>query len=137
MRNKPCLTTADVDTMMAACRAEAKKNGWNVAIAIVDDAGYLLQFARTTDATGPATAEVAVGKAKAAALTRRETKDLEARVVERPAFVSYPYPNSILIWGGVPIVVDGDCVGAIGVSGRASNEDESIARAGIAALGIA
>lgn len=119
--------------MMAACRAEAAKHEWNVAIAIVDDAGYLYAFART-EGTGPATADVALGKAKAAALTRRETKDLEARVVERPAFVSYPYPGSILIWGGVPIIVNGDCVGAIGVSGRASNEDEQVARAGIAAL---
>lgn len=133
MRNKACLTIADCDLMMAACRAAAGKNGWSVAIAIVDDAGYLYTFCRT-EGTGPATADVAVGKAKAAALTRRETKDLEARVVERPAFVSYPYPNSILIWGGVPIIVNGDCVGAIGVSGRASNEDEEIARAGIAAL---
>ena len=135
MRQRPALTSADVTAMMNAARTEAVARGGNpVAIAIVDDAGYLLQFERF-DGAAPTTADVAIGKAKAAALTRKPTKELEARIVERPAFLHYPYPDSVLIQGALPILIGDDCVGAVGVSGRASAEDEGIARAGIAALG--
>jgi uncharacterized protein GlcG (DUF336 family) len=127
------LTSSDVGAIMNAARAEARSRDWMLAIAIVDDAGYLLQFERL-DGAGPTTADVAIGKAKAAALTRRATKELEARVVERPVFLHYPYPDSILIRGGLPIMVGDECVGAVGVSGRASDEDELIAQVGIDAL---
>ncbi len=133
MRQRPMLTSGDVTAIMHAAREEAQKGGNPVAIAIVDDAGYLLQFERF-DGAGPTTADVAIGKARAAALTRKPTKELEARVVERPVFLHYPYPDSILIQGGLPILVGDDCVGAVGVSGRASAEDEAIGRVGIAAL---
>ncbi len=133
MRNRPMLTSSDVGAIMNAARAEARSRDWMLAIAIVDDAGYLLQFERL-DGAGPTTADVAIGKAKAAALTRRATKELEARVVERPVFLHYPYPDSILIRGGLPIMVGDECVGAVGVSGRASDEDELIAQVGIDAL---
>jgi uncharacterized protein GlcG (DUF336 family) len=130
------LTSDDVTTIMSAARAEAQALGGSpISIAIVDDAGYLLRFERFDDA-GPTTAEVAYGKAKAAALTRKPTKELEARVVDRPVFLHFPYPDSILITGGLPILVGEECVGAVGVSGRASAEDEAIARVGIAALAI-
>ena len=132
MRNKPALTAVDVQKMMAACKAEATKNKWNVSIAIVDDAGYLLHLERM-DGAGPMSAEVATGKASTAALTRRPTKFWEDRVKERPGFVKFP--ADMPIQGGVPIIYQNECVGAIGVSGVQSHEDEQIVNAGIAALG--
>lgn len=132
MRNKPCLTLADARKMLAACEAEAAKNKWPVAISIVDDGGFLIGFERM-DGASPVTAEVSLGKARTAALTRRPSKVFEDRVKERPAFVTFP--AGILIQGGVPIVHENECVGAIGVSGVQSHEDEQIAMAGVSALG--
>jgi len=131
MRDKPCLTAADIETAMAACKAEVVKNNWKVAIAIVDDGGYLLHFDRM-DGVAPISAEVAIGKARTSAMTRRPSKLFEDRVKERPAFVNFP--AGVLIQGAVPILVRNECVGAIGVSGAASHEDEQIAKAGAAAL---
>ena len=131
MRNRPALTAADVQKMMAACKAEAAKNKWNVSIAIVDDAGFLLHVERM-DGAGPMSAEVAVGKASTAAVTRRPTKFWEDRIKERPVFLKFP--DNLPIQGGVPIMYQNECVGAIGVSGVQSHEDEQIANAGIAAL---
>ena len=132
MRTRPAMTLADAQKMMSACKAEAQKNKWNVAIAIVDDAGYLVLFERM-DGTGLTSAEVAPGKARTAALTRRPTKFWEDRVKERPAFLNFPAGQ--LIQGGLPIMYQNECVGAIGVSGVQSHEDEQIAQAGINALG--
>jgi glc operon protein GlcG len=132
MRTKPCLTSVDVKKMMAASLAEAGKNSWNVTVAIVDDGGYMLSLERK-DGAVPTTAEVAVGKARTAALTRRPSKFFEDRVTERPAFLAFP--AGLLIQGGLPIMHQGECVGGIGVSGVQSSEDEQIAQAGIAALG--
>ena len=132
MRTKPCLTSADVKRMMAAALAEAEKNKWQVAVAIVDDGGFMLHLERM-DGAAVTTAEVAVGKARTSALTRRPSKDFEDRVKERPAFISFP--AGLFIQGAVPIMHQNECVGAIGVSGVQSFEDEQIARAGIAALG--
>jgi len=133
MRQKPALTSADCQKMMAACKAEAQKNKWNVAIAIVDDSGAALLLERL-DGTGSIASEVAMGKAKTAALTKRPTKFFEDRVKERPAFVTFPTPG-VMFQGGLPLVHQGECVGAIGVSGVQSHEDEQIAQAGVAALG--
>jgi|SRR5208282_543967 len=132
MRNKPCLTLADVKKMLIACEAEAAKNKWAVAISIVDDGGFLIGFERM-DGASPVTAEVSAGKARTSALTRRPSKTFEDRVKERPAFVTFP--AGILIQGGVPIMHENECVGAIGVSGVQSHEDEQIAMAGVSALG--
>ena len=132
MRNKPALTAADVQKMMAACRDEAAKNKWNVTIAVVDDAGYLLHLERL-DGAGPMTAEVAAAKARTAAVTRRPTKVWEDLVKDRPVFLKFP--ENLPIQGGVPIMHQGDCVGAIGVSGVQSHQDEQVANAGIVALG--
>ena len=131
MRDKPCLTSADVVKAMAACKAEAEKNKWNVAIAIVDDGGFLLSFDRMEGVAG-ISAEVAIGKARTAAMTRRPSKFFEDRVKERPAFANFP--AGLLIQGAVPVMAGNECVGAIGVSGVASHEDEQIAKAGVAAL---
>jgi len=132
MRNKPCLTSADVKKMLAACEAEAVKNKWAVAISIVDDGGFLLGFERM-DGASPVTAEVSMGKARTSALTRRPSKVFEDRVKERPAFVTFG--AGILIQGAVPIMHQNECVGAIGVSGVQSHEDEQVALAGVSALG--
>ncbi|HKG00700.1 MAG TPA: heme-binding protein [Xanthobacteraceae bacterium] len=131
MRNKPCLTAADVKTMMAACLAEAEKNKWSVSVAIVDDSGFLLSFLRM-DGAPPISTEVSFGKARTSALTKRPSKFFEDRVKERPAFVNFP--AGILIQGGLPIIHQNECVGAIGVSGVQSHEDEQVAQAGIKAL---
>jgi glc operon protein GlcG len=132
MRSKPCLTSADVKKMMAAALAEASKNKWNVTVAIVDDGGFMLHLERMDGAAVP-TAEVAVGKARTSALTRRPSKDFEERVKERPGFLAFP--AGLFIQGALPIIHDNECVGAIGVSGVQSFEDEQVARAGLAALG--
>jgi glc operon protein GlcG len=131
MRNKPSLTSADARKMMAACLAEAQKQKWNVTIAIVDDAGYPLLVERM-DGCGPISAEVAIGKARTSAITRRPTKFWEERVKERPAFLTFP--GDVMFQGGLPLMHQGECVGAIGVSGVQSHEDEQIAQAGAAAL---
>ena len=132
MRSKPSLTIADAHKMMAACLAEAQKNKWPVTIAIVDEAGYPLLLERM-DGCGPFSAEVAVAKARTSAVTKRPTKFFEDRVKERPAFASFP--AGILIQGGIPLIHQNECVGAIGVSGVQSHEDEQIAQAGASALG--
>jgi len=132
MRHKPCLQSSDVHKMAAACRAEAEKHKWNVTIAIVDDAGVLLYLDRMDGATAT-TAEVATMKAKTSATTRQPSKFWEDRIKDRPAFMNFP--GVLQIQGGLPIMHEGECVGAIGVSGVQSHEDEEIAQAGIAALG--
>ena len=133
MKTRPVLTAVDVHKMAAACRAEADKNTWGVSIAIVDDAGSLLYFERL-DGAGPMTSEVAPAKARTAALTRRPTKFWEDRVKEKPAFVTFP-SGGVLFQGGLPLMHQGECVGAIGVSGVQSHEDEQVAVAGASALG--
>jgi glc operon protein GlcG len=131
MRTKHCLTSADVKKMLSACEAEAAKNKWAVAISIVDDGGFLLGFARM-DGASPITAEVSLGKARTSAMTKRPSKFFEDRNKERPAFAGFP---GILLQGGMPVMHENDCVGAIGVSGVQSHEDEQVAQAGVAALG--
>jgi glc operon protein GlcG len=132
MRNKPSLTWADVKTMLGACEAEATKNNWAVAIAIVDDGGYLLGFERM-DGAPLISAEVSLGKARTSAMTKRPSKFFEDRVKDRPAFVTFP--AGLLIQGALPIMHQNECVGAIGVSGVQSHEDEQIALAGVKAIG--
>jgi glc operon protein GlcG len=85
------------------------------------------------DGTGPISAEVAIGKARTSALTKRPSKFFEDRVKDRPAFASFP--AGVLIQGALPIMHQNECVGAIGVSGVQSHEDEQIALAGLNALG--
>ncbi|HXW42971.1 MAG TPA: heme-binding protein [Xanthobacteraceae bacterium] len=132
MRNKPCLTLADVKQMLAACEAEAVRNKWAVTISIVDDGGYPLGLARM-DGAPTISAEVSLGKARMSAMTRRPSKAFEDRIKERPAFLTFP--AGLPIQGAVPIMHQNECVGAIGVSGVQSHEDEQIALAGVGALG--
>ena len=133
MKNRPYLLLADVQRIGEAARAEATSNGWAVTIAIVDDGGHLLWLQRLDDAA-PASAHIGPAKARTAALGRRETRLYEEMINQgRTSFLSAPMLEGMLE-GGVPILVEGHCVGAVGVSGVKSNEDAQIARAGIAAL---
>ena len=133
MRQKPVLTSADCHKMMAACKAEAQKNKWAVTIAIVDDSGAALLLERL-DGCGAIASTVAMGKAQTSALTKRPSKFFEDRIKERPGFVTFPTPG-VMFQGGLPLVHQGECVGAIGVSGVQSHEDEAVAQAGVTALG--
>jgi uncharacterized protein GlcG (DUF336 family) len=136
MENRPMLTQDDVQAMGEAARAEAQANGWAVTIAIVDDGGHLLWLQRL-DGAAPVSAQIGPAKARTAALGRRESKGYEDMINQgRTSFLSAPGIEGLLE-GGVPVMVEGHCIGAVGVSGVKSNEDAQIARAGIAALKIA
>ena len=133
MKTKPVITLADVRAIAAAAETEALAHAWAVTIAIVDDGGHLLWLQRL-DGAAPVSAEIATAKARTAALGRRESKVYEDMINQgRTSFLSAPLLRGMLE-GGVPILVDGQCVGAVGVSGVKSSEDAQTARAGIAAL---
>lgn len=133
MQTKSVLTSADVKKIAAAAEAEALANNWAVTIAIVDDGGHLLSLQRM-DGVAAISAHIAPAKAKTAALGRRETKIYEDIINNgRTAFVTVPFIDGMLE-GGVPIVFDGQVVGAVGVSGVKSEQDAQIAKVGIAAL---
>ena len=135
MKNKAVLELADVKAVAAAAEAEAVANHWAVCIAIVDDGGHLLWLQRL-DGTPPVSAHIAPAKARTAALGRRESRSYEEIINGgRISFLSAPAIDGMLE-AGVPILKDGQCIGAIGVSGVKSSEDAQIARAGIAALGL-
>jgi glc operon protein GlcG len=132
MKQRPMLTLDDCKRISAAAEAEARRNNWNVCIAILDDGGHLLHLARMDGAT-PANARIALEKGRTAAETRRSTANWQERVSKRIELLRMPGVTPVQ--GGVPIVIDGTCVGAVGVSGVQSHEDEQIAAAGIKALG--
>ena len=135
MKTKHELELADVKVIAAAAEAEALKNNWPVVIAIVDDGGHLLWLQRQ-DGAAALSAHIAPSKARTAALGRRDSKGYEDMInAGRTAFLSAPTIDGMLE-GGVPIMKDGQCLGAVGVSGVKSSEDAQIARAGIAALGL-
>ncbi len=132
MKMKPILTVDDVRTIIGAASKYAIEHDWNVTISVVDDGGHLLGLLRLDDAD-PVGAIISPNKARTAALGRRESKLYEAAINEgRYAFLSVPLPA--MIEGGVPIVIDGQTVGAVGVSGVKSSQDAEIGKAGIAAL---
>jgi glc operon protein GlcG len=135
MQTKPMLTLEDVKKIAAGAEQEAVKNGWKVVIAICDDGGHPL-FLQRLDGAAPVSAHIAPEKAKTAALGRRESKIYEDLINNgRISFLRAPELDGMLE-GGVPILVDGHTVGAVGVSGVKSAEDVQIARAGITALGL-
>lgn len=135
MKNKLFLELADAKAIAAAAEAEALKNQWAVSIAIVDDGGHVLWLQRL-DGAAAISAQIAPAKAQTAALGRRESRIYEEMINGgRVSFLSAPGLQGLLE-GGVPILKDGQCLGAVGVSGVKSTEDAQIARAGIAALGL-
>lgn len=135
MKTISFLELADVKAIAAAAEAEAIKNQWAVSIAIADAGGHLLWLQRL-DGAPAISAQIAPSKAHTAALGRRESRIYEEVINGgRVSFLSAPGLSGMLE-GGVPIMKDGQCIGAVGVSGVKSTEDAQIARAGIAALGL-
>jgi glc operon protein GlcG len=135
MKTRNMLELADVKAVAAAAEAEALANQWAVSIAIVDDGGHLLWLQRL-DGAPPVSAHIAPAKAHTAALGRRESRSYEEVINGgRMSFLSAPALQGMLE-GGLPIMKDGHCLGAVGVSGVKSSEDAQVARAGIAALGL-
>jgi len=130
---KSVLTLADVRAIAQAAEAEALAQHWPVTIAIVDDGGHLLWLQRL-DGAAAISAHIAPAKARTAALGRRESKVYEDVINQgRMSFLSAPLLEGMLE-GGIPVMVEGQCVGAVGVSGVKSSEDAQVARAGIAGL---
>jgi glc operon protein GlcG len=131
VKSRVALEADEVQAALAAAKTEAVKNGWIVSIAIVDDGGHPLGFLRLTDAA-PLTAQIAFGKATTSALSRRESRFYEEIVKNgRTAFLSV---EVTALEGGVPVVVDGQCVGAVGVSGVRSDQDAQVANAAVRAI---
>jgi len=132
MHHKAVLSQTEVAQILQAARNEAQQQGWAVAIAVVDDGGHPLALERL-DGCAPIGAYIATEKARSAAIGRRETKGYEDMVNGgRSAFLSAPLITSLE--GGVPIMVEGQVVGAVGVSGVKAEQDAQVAKAGIAAL---
>jgi glc operon protein GlcG len=132
MNNKIALTLDDAKIIAAASEEEAKRNNWPVVIAIVDDGAHLIYLLRL-DNTQFGSIDVAVQKACAAIAFRRPTKVWEEHVTDgRLRYLGLP--GTLPIEGGLPIIVDGQFIGAIGVSGVRSNEDAQIAQAGLNAM---
>lgn len=133
MHSKPVLGREEVARVLGAAREEAQRQGWAVSIAVVDDGGHPLALERL-DGCAPIGAYIATEKARSAALGRRETKRYEDMINGgRSAFLSVPLLQATLE-GGVPILVDGQVVGAVGVSGVRAEEDARVARIGAEGL---
>jgi len=130
--HKLILTLDDAKKIAAGAEAEAKRNGWPVVIAIVDDGGYLLHLQRL-DGTQYGSIQVAIEKARAAIAFRRPTKIWEENIAA--GHLRYlNLPGTLPIEGGLPVMVDNQFTGAVGVSGVRSHQDAQIAQAGIDAL---
>lgn len=135
MKVQSVLELSDVKAIAAAAEAEALRNNWAVSIAVVDAGGHLLHFQRL-DGAPAVSSYIAPAKAHTSAVGRRESKGYEDVINGgRYSFLSAPGISGMLE-GGVPIMKDGACLGAVGVSGVKSNEDAQIAKAGIAAIGL-
>jgi glc operon protein GlcG len=132
MLTKSVLGVAETTQILDAARAEAEKNKWAVAIAVVDDGGHLLTLLRL-DGCAPIGAYIATEKARTAALGRRESKQYEDMINGgRTAFLSAPLSGTLE--GGVPVIVDGQVIGAVGVSGVKADQDAQVAKAGASVL---
>jgi glc operon protein GlcG len=133
MTSKPVMSCDEAYLILHAAQAEARKQQWEVSIAVCDDGGHLLGFIRMPGAN-IASATISQSKAQTAALMRRETKGVEEMINGgRFAFLSAPGLSGMLE-GGVPVMVNGQCVGAVGVSGVKADQDAQIARAGALAV---
>ena len=133
MKSRPMLTLEDCRRISAAAEAEAKKNNWSVAIAILDDGGHLLHLIRM-DGASPFNARTAISKGRTAAESRRSSLVWEERIkAGRTSMLGMP--GITPVQGGLPILAEGVTVGGVGVSGVQSHEDEQIAAAGIKVLG--
>ena len=129
---KKVLTLESAKKIAAAAEAEANKRHSTVVIVVVDDGGYPLVVHRLDD-TQVASVEVGIGKARTAAIFRRPSREFEEQI-KNGRLASLALPGATPLQGGLPIVLDGKVIGAIGVSGNTPQEDEDIARAGAAAF---
>jgi len=126
------ITLEDAKKAMAAAEAEARKNNWNVAIAILDAGGNLILFQKIDD-TQLGSINVAIGKAKTAVNFKRPTKALEEMIAGgRQVFLAVE--GITPLQGGLPVMVDGKLIGAVGVSGVMSSQDEQVAQAAVNVL---
>jgi glc operon protein GlcG len=132
---KRVLTLGLAKRLVAAAEAEAKKRGATVVIAVVDDGGQLILLERLDD-TQVASVEVAIGKARTAAIFRRPSKVFEDQVKDGRV-AALALPGATPLQGGIPIAVEGKVIGAIGASGNSPQEDEEIALAGAAVTATA
>ena len=130
MKNKKYMTLADAKIIAAACETEALRKNWAVTIAITDDGGHLLWLQRL-DGAPLISMNIAIGKAHTSAMGRRPSKSFADRIADGETSVLSMPGGLTFLEGGEPIMVDGECVGAVGVSGVKSAEDAQIARAGI------
>lgn len=134
MQDKAVLELAEANSILDAAQAEAKSQGWNVSIAVVDDGGHLLAL-RRMDGCAALFSAVANEKARGAAMAGKETQAFEDMINNgRTAFLSVPGISATMT-GGVPVMVDGKVAGAVGVSGVKPDQDAQVAKAGVAALG--
>jgi glc operon protein GlcG len=131
-RSTKYLTLEGAKKMMAAAEAEARKNNWNVAIAIVDAGANLLLFQKL-DETQSGSIDVAIGKARTAVTFKRPTKALE-EIIAGGRSVFLAVQGITPLQGGLPIVVDGQVLGGVGVSGVMSSQDEQVSQAALDAL---
>lgn len=128
------ISVEDAKKVAAPALAEARKNNWTMAVAIVDPSGNLIYFEKM-DNTQLAASNIAVQKARAAALLKRPTKALQdALAAGGEGWRILGLPDSVPVEGGIPLILDGKIVGAIGMSGQASNQDAQCAQAGANAL---
>ncbi|BCN37646.1 hypothetical protein ALDI51_09650 [Alicycliphilus denitrificans] len=129
---RPGIALAAARSVVAAANAEAGRNGWAISVAVVDNAGELVAFEKHDAAIGISPA-VAIGKARTAALLQAPSKQFEDFVnAGRPSFLSTP--GATALEGGIPIVVDGRVIGAVGVSGAHGANDSQVATAAAAAI---
>lgn len=132
MKSKAVLGRTQVSQILTAARTEAQNNQWAVTIVVVDDGGHPLALERL-DGCAPISAYIATEKARTSALGRRESKGYEEMVnAGRYAFLSAPLLTSLE--GGVPVIVDGQVIGAVGVSGVKAEQDAQVAKAGAQCL---
>jgi glc operon protein GlcG len=130
--DRKVITLDGAKAMLAAAEAEAAKNKWTVAIAVVDESGNLIAFHKIDD-TQVGSIDIAIGKARTAARMKRPTKALEDAVAGGRT-VMLAVEGITPLEGGVPVMLDGKVIGAVGVSGVTSQQDAQVAQAGAAAL---
>lgn len=130
MRQKPVLSAEDVRQIVAATRALAEAQGWAVSIAVVDDGGHPLYLERL-DGARASTTNVALGKARTAAMLHAPTAGFAARAKDNPALLAL---DMMPLQGGLPLMCGAHCVGGIGVSGVIAEQDEQACAAGTAVL---
>ncbi|MCI0510175.1 glc operon protein GlcG [Chromohalobacter marismortui] len=132
MKTQAVLELSDVNQLLDAGQREAEANGWAVTIAVADAGGHLLGL-RRLDGAAPFSAGIATEKARNAAIGRKETQAFEDMINNgRTAFVSAPM--QALLAGGVPLIIDGEVVASVGISGVKPDQDVHVAKAAVAAL---